>query len=264
VRTSRRANGGVAIAATEPIAAPVSTTERVARVLLCFTADSAWLGVSEIARELGLGKAVVHRILQTLVEAAILVYRADRRTYGLGPAAIALGRRATANSEVRTAAMPAISRLASVTGETTILSTRVGYQRVYVGQVESSQAIRITIRVGESVPLTAGATGNAILAFMPDADIELALTVPVQQYTSSTIVDPAEIRDRLALIRERGWATTSGSIAVPVFGLDPEPAGALSVGVLATRDAGTDEQLARLVVEAGEQASAALRALQRG
>jgi IclR family acetate operon transcriptional repressor len=252
-------------------APPASTTERVARVLLCFTADSSWLGVSEIARELGLGKAVVHRILQTLVESAILVYRADRRTYGLGPAAIALGRRATANSDVRTAAMPAISRLASITGETTILSTRVGYRRVYVGQVESSQAIRITIRLGESVPLTAGATGNAILAFMPEADIDLALTVPVQQYTPTTVVDETAIRERLAVIRERGWATTSGervpmsrSIAVPVFGLDPEPAGALSVGVLATREAGTDQQLARLVVEAGEEASHALRALQRG
>ncbi|MBB5844568.1 DNA-binding IclR family transcriptional regulator [Conyzicola lurida] len=250
---------------------PASTTERVARVLLCFTGDAPWLGVSEISRELGLGKAVVHRILQTLVETAMLVYQPDKRTYGLGPAAIALGRRATANSDVRTAAMPALSWLASVTGETSILCSRVGYRRVYVAQVESAQPIRVTIGVGDSHPLTGGASGNAILAFMPEKDIDLALTVPLLQYTSTTVVDPGEIRERLALVRERGWATTSGervplsrSIAVPVFGLDPEPAGALSVAVLASREVGTDEQLAQLVVQAGKQASTALRALQRG
>jgi len=258
-------------AAIGETAVSASTTERVARVLLCFANDAQWLGVSQIGRELGLGKAVVHRILQTLVESAMLVYRPDTRMYGLGPAAIALGRRATSNTDVLTASMPALSLLASITGETSILCARVGYQRVYVGQIESAQPIRVTIRVGESLPLTAGASGSAILAFMPESDIELALTVPLPKYTASTVVEPHLIRERLALIRQRGWATTSGervplsrSIAVPVFGLDPQPAGALSVGVLATREAGTDQELARLVVAAGEQATKALRELQRG
>jgi hypothetical protein len=38
----------------------------------------------------------------------------------------------------------------------------------------------------------------------------------------------------------------------------------LSVAVLASREVGTDQQLAQLVVQAGKQASTALRALQRG
>ncbi|HEV7951417.1 MAG TPA: IclR family transcriptional regulator [Glaciihabitans sp.] len=251
---------------------PPSTTERVAQVLMCFAADQQWLGVSDIARRLGLGKSVVHRILQTFVECGLVSYNSTQRLYGLGPSAFALGRRAHINNDVRAAGMPAAAHLAAITGETAILSARMGHERVYVGQIESAQAIRITVKLGQSVPLAAGANGNSMLAFMSESDIDLALQVPLPQYTANTVVDPEEIRARLAVIRQRGWASTSGeripmsmSIAAPIFDASSVPVGALSVGVLETRDVGrSHEDLAVLVVAAAKQASAALQKLQTG
>jgi IclR family acetate operon transcriptional repressor len=259
------------VSATE-VAAKVSTTERVAQVLTVFAGGERWLGVSEIARRLDLGKAVVHRILQTLVDTGLLAYDAQTRLYSLGPTALSLGRNASRDSDLRAAGMPVISHLAAVTGETTTLTALLGHNRYYVGQIESSQPIRITINLGQQVPLTGGASGLSILAFMPEVDIDLALSRPITQYTELTQTDPDEIRERLALIRERGWATSSGervvlssSIAAPIFGLSGLPAGSLSVAFLASRIVGhSTDELATLVCESAAAASTSLQKIQHG
>ena len=73
---------------------------RVADVLLQFLGGSPSLGVSAIARELGLSKAVVHRILRSLVDRRLLEVDPETRAYGLGPAAVALGARALRDAKL--------------------------------------------------------------------------------------------------------------------------------------------------------------------
>jgi len=248
-----------------------STTLRVAHVLLALAEDEAWLGVSELARRLSLSKAVVHRILQTLIETGLVRYDAGTHRYALGPAALALGRAGTRRSELLAAGHPVIAHLSQLTGETTTLAARAGHGRVYVGQVESSQHIRIAIRIGEHQTLTNGASGLSILAFLSQADIELALSVPVPQFTPRTVVDPDAIRARLAVIRERGWAMTaservphSSSIAAPIFDAAGDAVGSLSVAYLDSRFHDEDvPEVARLVLASARQASERLAHLQR-
>ena len=56
----------------ESLRSGTETAARVADVLLLFTRGPAALGVSEIARQLGLSKAVVHRILQSLASRSLV------------------------------------------------------------------------------------------------------------------------------------------------------------------------------------------------
>jgi IclR family acetate operon transcriptional repressor len=270
--STARVSPNAEVSHSEDSSPKVSTTQRVAQVLTIFAGGDRWLGVSEISRRLDLGKAVVHRILQTLVEEGLLSYSADTRLYCLGPTALSLGRNATRDNDVRAAAMPIISHLAAITGETTTVTAVSGHSRYYVGQVESAQHIRITINVGQRVPMAAGASGLSILAFMPERDIELALRVPLIKYTDRTVVDPDQIRKRLVTIREQGWASSQGervlhssSIAAPIFDASGMPAGSLSVAYLESRivSSATDE-LSALVCSAAADASAALQAIQRG
>lgn len=245
-----------------------STTARVLDVLQVLADTTDPIGVSEIARCTGLGKAVVHRILQTFTERGFAIHDAGSRRYLLGPAAIGMAGRASGQNPLLTAAQPALDRLAAITGETTTLCARHGYERYYIGQVESRQRIRITVMLGERVPLTSGASGAAILAFLPDDVIEDVLRIPVPQYTDETVTDAGTIRERLAEVRRQGWAWTEGervryssSVAAPVF--DPTGAviGSISLAYLAER---AHEQkladLASLVVEAAAQTTEALRA----
>ncbi|MQA85822.1 MAG: helix-turn-helix domain-containing protein [Streptosporangiales bacterium] len=239
---------------------------RVADVLLLFTGGPASLGVSTISRELGLAKAVVHRILRSLASRELLVTDPGTRGYRLGPAAAALGARALRDSTLRSAAAPVLRRLRDETYETTTLSELVGDARVYLDQFESPQEIKMTVEVGRRFPLHTGASGKVILACFPEPRREAVLAGPLAVLTPQTVSDPARLRAELADIARRGAAVSHGerqvgaaSVAAPVFGVDGEVAGAISVcGPVDRFGAETCARYVPAVRAAAEEISAAL------
>ena len=170
---------------------------RVADVLLAFLQGPRSLGVSALARELGLSKAVVHRILQTLVHRGLLTSDLTTREYHLGPAAAALGARSLRESDLRTVAMPVLRELQQATGETTTVSALVPGGRVYLDQVESTKEIKMTVEIGRRFPLHAGSSSTSMLAFLPDAQQEEVLRTHLEALTARTVVDPEALRERL-------------------------------------------------------------------
>lgn len=221
------------------MAEPAAGTEasgRVIDVLLLFTDGPARLGVSWIARELGLSKAVVHRILQSLASRGMVALDPVSREYRLGPAAAALGARALRDSDLRTAALDVLRELRDATGETATLTVPVPGGRVYLDQVEGSHEIKMTVELGRRFPLHAGSSGKCMLAFLPEAQRQSLLAGPLPALTPGTVTDPARLASELAVIAERGYAVSAGerqrdagSVAAPVFGLAGEVIGAISV-----------------------------------
>lgn len=239
---------------------------RVADVLLMFTDGPDSLGVSAIARELGLSKAVVHRILQTLVDRRLLVADPATRTYQLGPATAALGARALRESELRSAAIPVLRALQQRTGETTTVSALVPDGRVYLDQVVSTQEIKMTVEVGRRFPLYAGSSSTCILAFLPREQQDAVLAGPLEALTPLTVTDPGVLAERLEEIRRVGFAHSdgerqagAGSVAAPVFGLDGSVVGAISIcGPVSRVDAPARDRFVPLLLEAAETISKTL------
>jgi len=248
------------------VASGTEAAARVADVLLMFTDGPASLGVTEIARQLGLSKAVVHRILQSLAARSFVTADPVTREYRLGPAAVALGTRVLRDLDLRRAARPVLRQLRDATGETTTLSEATNLSRVYLDQFESPQEIKMTVELGRRHPLHAGASGRAILAFLPPDMIEQVIGSGLPTLTSVTIQSAARLRRELALVRERGYATSrgerqqgAGSVAAPVFGMEGEVAGAISVcGPVSRFDAAAVERYAPLVTAAAREVSRAL------
>lgn len=217
-----------------PVNTGTEAAARVADVLLLFTGGRTYLGVSTIGRELGISKAVVYRILQSLVSREVLV--TDPDGYRLGPAAVALGASALRRSDARTAAAPVLRRLRDETGETTTLSGLVGDERVYLDQFESGAEIKMTVEAGRRFPLHAGSSGKAILAHLPEDRRAAVLSGELGALTERTVTDRAALRDELAAIAEDGVAVSlgerqvgAGSVAAPLIGPDGEVHGAISV-----------------------------------
>lgn len=217
---------------TEPTGG-TEATARVADVLLMFTEGPSSLGVTRIARELGLSKAVVHRILTSLAGREMVALDPATREYRLGPAVAALGARALRDSDLRSAALPLLRRLRDEIGETATLSTPVPQGRVYLDQVTGTHEITMSVELGRRFPLHAGSSGKCMLAHLDEAAV---LAEPLESLTRSTIVDPDALRAELARIRERGFAASAGerqpdagSVAAPVFGLSGDVVGAISV-----------------------------------
>jgi DNA-binding IclR family transcriptional regulator len=216
--------------------APNESAGRVVDVLLRFIDGAETIGVSQLARDMAVSKAVVHRALQTLASRQLVAFDAPTRQYKLGPSAAALGVRALRDSDLRTASKPHLADLSAATGETVTLTGLIAGGRVYLDEVVGPQEISMTVEIGRRYPLHAGSSGKAILAFLPREDQEALLAGPLEAVTPLTIVDAADLRDELTGIRERGFAISSGerlpdagSVAAPIFDFDGIPIGSISV-----------------------------------
>ncbi|WP_243718500.1 IclR family transcriptional regulator [Actinomadura sp. 7K534] len=222
----------------------IAAVERAMDVLLLFgRSGRPDLGVTEIATELGLTKAAVHRILTALRSRDLITVDTVTRRYALGHAAIALGRAYLARMDLRALAAPELRRLAQQLGETATLSIRRGDTRLYVDQVVPPHELRVEVSLGIPYPLHAGSSSKAILAFLDEAEVGALLgRHGLEALTDRTIVDEERLRKELATIRKRGYASSQGerqegtaSIAAPVFDHDGRVIAALSVAGPLTR-----------------------------
>lgn len=223
-------------------AAKVSLVRRVTDVLDAFAGAGGDLGVTEIARDIRCSKSVVHRILVALVEAGYVAADPVSRRYRLGARALGLARAGSADDELRRRALPHLHAIRERTGETATLSVLRGQTRVYAEQLEGRHAVRQTVEVGAEAPLHLGASGKAILAFLPDG--------PRPAGARGAALEPD-----LERVRKRGYAVSHGeriagaaSVAAPVFDRDGVVGSISAAGVLARSDARTTARYAQVVL----------------
>jgi Transcriptional regulator len=235
--------------------APISGTEsaeRVADVLLSFTRSDGPLGVSSIARDLDLSKAVVHRILQSLVSRNLIQYSPNTRDYRLGTAGAALGAQALRLLDVRQIARLPLMDLRDASEETTTLSLLSGDKRIYIDQYESPSEVKMTVELGRMHALHAGASSRAILAFLPEQFVSRVLNDELTTLTAQTITTKAQLQSSLEEVRTLGYARSAGerqsdagSIAAPIFGPQRDVIGSISICGPAARF--TDDRVAAFV-----------------
>lgn len=214
----------------------VASVERAARVLFCLARAGGSRGVTGIAAELGISKAVVHRILTSLMQCDLVGTDDSTRLYTLGPSVLELAAAYRSQLDIRVLALETMRDLVRSTEETSTLSILHNDRRVYVDQVTPSREVRMTVEVGASFPLHAGASSKAFLAWLPDDKRHSYLASPLEPLTTATIVDPTELRRELSRIRQQGFAVSLGerqegaaSVAAPLLDEQLAPVAVLSV-----------------------------------
>jgi IclR family transcriptional regulator, acetate operon repressor len=237
----------------------ITSIERAAEVLTLFTTvDSPDLGVTEIATQLGLSKAVVHRVLTTLSAKGFIEADGTSRRYRLGPMVLALGVTYLARIDLRSLAVPRLKELSARTRETATFSLRHGTNRIYVDQVTPDREVKMEVVLGQPFPLHAGSSSKAFLAFLPSDEQERYLSGQVlDALTDRTITDPEVLRSELSHIREwEAWqhlsssAVATQSRSAPVFNHRSEPVAAISVCGPLERFVDAIDEVAEQLVEA--------------
>lgn len=211
---------------------------RAIRVISLIAEEApATLGVSTIARELDLPKAVAHRILKEFTAAGFLVFDEDTKQYRLGGGALTLGLAALRSLDVPKVARPHLERMVARTGETATLSVRNGWVRVYIDQVLSPHEIKMSVSLGTSHPLHAGSSSKAILAHLATDEVDRYVAEhELAALTDLTITDAAALRTELARVRQVGYAVSlgerqagAGSVAAPIHRASNEVFGSISL-----------------------------------
>ena len=198
--------------------------------------------LSECAGVLGYSKPTAHRILQTLTRRQFLRLDEERRAFTLGVANLRLGIEFLESIDLRREALPMLRALAESTGETAHLGQLSGNDVVYIEKVESSHAVRMYSRVGDTMPAYSTGVGKAVLAFLDDAELERHLPATLERRAANTITDRDALREHLRRTRERGYSLDDVEneegircTGAPVFDHTGRVQGAISVAGPATR-----------------------------
>lgn len=245
----------------------VGLLSKAFQVLDQFTTERPMWTQAELGEATGVSKSTINRLVRYFCERGYLMQPGGKGPYGLGPAAVDLGLRASAQFDIGTMARPLLERLARDTGETALLAAYRPGQReaVYVVQIPGpGEGLRVFQSVGSSISLHAGAVAKAILAYLPDEIQDDIVSGPLERLTESTITDSAVLAHDLAEIRTRGYAisreeTYAGvyGIGAPVFGTGGSVVAGVAIAAPTFRmDAATILKHAQIVMTTAETVSA--------
>lgn len=197
------------------------------------------LRISDIGTRLGLSKATAVRLTQTLVDERFVVHDPATRCYRLGPETFAIGLAAEPSYALQRLARESLRALALETGDWGFFSVVQGFEAICISRETGDMPIPPNaLRLGDRHPLGVGAGGLAILAALPDDEVEIALRVNaryIDQHFPKSCVDV--IRQLVSPTRERGYSVIPGIVApgywalgVPLLQGDGRPRGGHRAG----------------------------------
>jgi Transcriptional regulator len=191
--------------------------------------------LSDIARDLDMPIATVHRQARTLIAEGFLI-RLPNGRYAPGPRFARMLGQVDEKQLIVNSAAPVLHRLAArlccVVQLGTFENEMVTY-RLKTGQ----GAGNLFTKVGMQLEAYCSGIGKVLLAHLPQAAREAYLsTGPFPPLTPKTIVDPERLRLALTQIKHDGFATDDGEIhdqifcvAVPIQTADDRVPAAISV-----------------------------------
>lgn len=186
-------------------------------VLRSFTAQEPILGVTEIAKRIGLHRSSVSRILSALEVAGFVEREPSTGRFRLGPGLIALTGRMLSSLSIIDVAKPVLSDLANATGETASLSILNNDAVLVVDQIVGLGPIHIT--VPGSSPTHCTASGRVLLAFSEASVVDQILAKGLKAETTKTITREADLRRILSEVRRAGVAVVRGEFVEQLAGI---------------------------------------------
>jgi DNA-binding IclR family transcriptional regulator len=242
---------------------------RIALLLRLVGRDPNGASLADIVRDSGLTRPTVYRLLGSLAAEGLVVLDPRNNTWRYGPEIFVMGTVAAPRYPVEDLARPSLRRLADMTGESAFLSIRRGNETVCLLREEGSFPIRsFVLHEGVRFPLGVASAGMAILAALPDTEVDQLLdsdSAFVQRWGEQN--SPAAIRASLERTRATGYAVNPGLIlegswgmGAAIFDRAGRPAWALSLtGIEPRFRPERQEYLGHLLVEEAARISRELQ-----
>jgi DNA-binding IclR family transcriptional regulator len=167
--------------------------------------------LSEIARSTDLNKATLHAILGALTEAGFVLREEERKTYGLGPALVALGGAAVEANPAVQLALPHMESLSNELGLDCVASTAIEEQIVILARTSSRRPFGIMVEPGQRLPMSPP-LGTVFVAWSSQAEIDRWLS---KVGPSASKADIQRYRQAVDTVRARGYSLGLGGQPVP-------------------------------------------------
>ncbi|MFB9949700.1 IclR family transcriptional regulator [Rhizobium puerariae] len=214
--------------------------------LLSIVGRAADKGVAlgDVVAGSGLNKPTARRLLMALMRSRLVEQDELTRRYYLGGELYVLGMLASRRHGLLEMAAESLKRLSALSADTSFVSMRRDDYAVCLHREEGTHPVRThALLTGDQNPLGVGAGSLAMLAALPDAEVDAIIGriegVIATQYPGYS----AEIiREDVARTREAGYALNPGRVIANSWGIgmaillpDGRLAGALSIAAIDSR-----------------------------
>ena len=250
-------------------ASGAGTVARVVQLLSCLAEADGPVSIKYLCQTLKLPASTVHRLLGLLAEQGMVERSVDRPNYSPGLELVRIASLLASKVRLIDVAKPFMRALAQDCDETCCLLQYVPERRkVMALHAEfSSHPLRYRIELYQPHSLLWGATGRAVLAFLPPEEIDAAIRIDDRSPATGHAPPPRKaLFAELAAIRNRGYAITHGQniqgavgIGTPVFNSERRTIGSLCITIPEARfNKRAEARLSQLLMRRAGELSHAL------
>jgi len=224
-----------------------------------------------ISRDLDLPRSTTYHLLDTLVRAGFVVHVAEERRYALGVAVYELASGYSRQTSLQRLARMPLAVLVDSVGQNAHLAIMHGRDVIYVIEERAIGRPPLITDVGVRLPAQLTASGRAMLAQLPRAQVRALFSEP-GSFVLRNDLGPrsfAALRQLLAETRRQGYASEDGevtpefaSVAVAASDRTGYPVAAVAVTFPSAEvDAKERERLAARVAKTAAELSRRLGSL---
>lgn len=237
----------------------VKSANRVFQVLEFVVEEQDGVSHKELATNLDIPKSSLSALLNNLVTQEYLSFNDLAKRYALGPKILFLAGQYLSGLDIVQLGRPIVRQVMLETGESTEMAIRRQDRIQIICKEDCSRPLQRVIKLGDTAPIYATAAGKAILAYLPEDDIEHYFSsVKTKKITKNTITDKGVLKQQINDIRSGDLAYSYEELnegliamAVPVFNLFGDVAASIVVPIPSVRFTPENEKtIARVLTKA--------------
>lgn len=219
---------------------------------------------SELAALLKLPQTAVHRLAAALEHLGYIQKHAATRTLRVTQKLLLLGQPHSGSRSLIEACLPTLRSISRLTNETTQLCVLAEGQCVILEQIPSRHPFKYVVDLGSRAPTQCCAPGKAMLAFLPESELNDILDqLHFHAFTKNSILCAGALRVELEKVRRLGYAIDEAEhfegihcIAAPLLDAYGHPFAAITIAGPSSRIPKTSFQhLGQTITEAAADAA---------
>jgi DNA-binding IclR family transcriptional regulator len=226
----------------------VPNLERALKILELLSKNSAGLTTAQICEKLKYPRNSVFRITSTLQNNEYLIRNEETKEFQLTLKLLNMGYAAIGDETLIEKALPMMKELRDKIGETVPLGILHGDEGIVIEEVPGAHSFRFVLEPGKKFNLHTAAPAKAILAFLPNADLESKISkIKFEKFTDRTITNLNDYKICLDKVRNCGYAIDYAEeiegmhcISAPIFNRKGFPIAAIWITGPSRRISSTD------------------------
>jgi DNA-binding IclR family transcriptional regulator len=184
----------------------VPAVEKALSILEALAESNNGLTLSELTRKLGLPKSSTHSLLLTLERRGYLHRHEPTGHYLFGLKLLSLAKLSLAGIGLRKTAAPLLHDLMARTRLTVHLAVLEQGEAVLIEKIEPPGPFKVATHIGERVNVHCTAVGKALIASLPEAELNHLIAHGLIGFNESTIVSARKLKEELTQVRKLGYS----------------------------------------------------------